>query len=113
MAPNRPLWRKAFNRIERGVGGPLETAVRSDVFFEVVARTTRARGTVGGGLEALSRRWLHLLNLPAGSDIRRLREQLARMDRRLLTVTKELAALQAAQEQAARREDDGAVAGSD
>ena len=34
-----------------------------------------------------------LLNLPAGTDIRRLREQLARMDRRLVRLTKELEAL--------------------
>ena len=31
----------------------------------------------------VSRRGLHLLNLPAGTDVRRVREQLSRLERRL------------------------------
>jgi hypothetical protein len=33
---------------------------------------------------------LHLLNLPAGSDIRRVREQLASVERRLAALSKDL-----------------------
>jgi hypothetical protein len=91
MAADQPLWRRAFDRIERGVGGPLETTVRSDAFFEVLAHAMKARGAVAGSLEALSRRGLHLLNLPAASDMRRVREQVAAVDRRLLALSKELA----------------------
>ena len=49
-------------------------------------------------VEGVSKRGLHLLNLPAGTDIRRLREQLARMDRRLLQISKELEQLERARE---------------
>ena len=37
-------------------------------------------------------------NLPAGTDIRRVREQLARMDRRLLQISKELEQLERARD---------------
>src|SRR3954453_761495 len=90
MATNQPLWRRTFDRLERGVAGPLETAVRSEPFFEGLAHLMRARAGAGEALESLSRRGLHLLNLPAASDVRRLREQLARVDRRLVAITKEL-----------------------
>ena len=47
---------------------------------------------------ACRKRGLHLLNLPAGTDIRRVREQLARMDRRLLQISKELEQLEQARD---------------
>jgi hypothetical protein len=40
--------------------------------------------------EGLSKRIWHLANLPAGTDLRRVREQLARMERRVIELSKEL-----------------------
>ena len=46
------------------------------------------------GLLLSSFTWTYtLLNLPAGTDIRRVREQLSRMERRMNALTDELAAL--------------------
>jgi hypothetical protein len=83
MPANKPLWLRAVLRVERAIGEPIESAVRSDTYFDVVTKTTRVRRRVGGAAEGLSRRCLHLLNLPAGSDIRNVRQQLARIERRL------------------------------
>jgi len=83
MPANQPLWLRAVLRVERAVGEPIEAAVRSETYFDLVSTTTRVRRKVGGAAEGVSRRCLHVLNLPAGSDIRRLRQQLARMERRL------------------------------
>ena len=83
MPANQPLWLRAVLRVERAVGEPIEAAVRSETYFDLVSTTTRVRRKVGGAAEGVSRRCLHLLNLPTGSDIRRLRQQLARMERRL------------------------------
>jgi hypothetical protein len=85
-----PLWLKIVLRLERAVGGPVEAAVHSDRYFDVVAELSRGTRRLTDAAESVSRRSLHLLNLPAGTDIRRLREQLARMDRRLLEISKEL-----------------------
>lgn len=87
----RPLWLKAVYKLERAVGERVEAAVRSDTYFDLVATTQRRQRQVRALAEGASRRCLHLLNLPAGSDMRRLREQLGRMDRRLSAIQKELA----------------------
>ena len=90
MSHDPPLWLKAVYRLERAIGGPVETAVRSDAYFDTVARASRAGARASGAVEGLSRRCLHLFNLPAGTDVRRVREQLARMERRLNALTEEL-----------------------
>jgi hypothetical protein len=83
MPANQPLWLRAVLRLERAIGEPVESAVRSDTYFDLVSTTTRVSRQVFGTAEGVSRRCLHLLNLPAGSDIRNMRQQLARMERRL------------------------------
>jgi hypothetical protein len=91
MPANQPLWLRVVLKVERTVGEPIEAAVRSDTYFDLVSTTTRVRRKVGGAAEGVSRRCLHLLNLPAGSDIRRLRQQLARMERRLNELSHDVA----------------------
>jgi len=91
-------WLKLVLRVERAIGAPVETAVHSDVYFDVVAELNRGTRRLTGALESVSKRGLHLLNLPAGTDVRRLREQLAGMDRRLLQISKELEQLEHARD---------------
>jgi hypothetical protein len=91
----QPLWLRAVYKVERAVGIRVEAAVRSDTYFDLVAESQRRQRQARALAEGLSRRCLHLLNLPAGSDVRRLREQLGRMDRRLHSIQKELAELEA------------------
>jgi hypothetical protein len=93
MPTNRPLWLRVVLRLERAIGEPVESAVRSDTYFDLVSTTTRVRRKVLGATEGVSRRCLHMLNLPAGSDIRRVRQQLARMERRLNQLSDEVAEL--------------------
>jgi hypothetical protein len=95
---NAPLWLKLVLRLERAVGSPVEAAVRSDTYFDVVAELNRGSRRLTNAVEGVSKRGLHLLNLPAGTDIRRVREQLASMDRRLLQISKELEQLERARE---------------
>ena len=94
----QPLWLKLVLRLERTVGGPVEAAVNSNTYFDVVTELNRGTRRLTDAVESVSRRGLHLLNLPAGTDIRRVREQLARMDRRLLQITKELEQLERARD---------------
>ena len=83
MAADRPLWLKVVLRLERAVGEPVESVVRSDTYFNVVAGVSRVRRKAADGVEGISKRGLHLLNIPAGTDVKKVREQLARMERRL------------------------------
>jgi hypothetical protein len=85
------MWLRVVVRLERAIGRPIESAVRSDTYFDVVSTTTRIRRKAVGTAEGLSRRCLHMLNLPAGTDIRGMRQQLARMERRLNQLSEEVA----------------------
>lgn len=86
-----PLWLQAIHRFERAIGIPVESAVRSDAYFDFVTQANRARARLTKAFEQMSEEWLHRFNLPAGTDVRRLREQLARVERQLNRVAKELA----------------------
>ena len=94
MPANQPLWLRAVMRLERAIGEPIESAVRSDTYFDLVSTTTRVRNKVLGTAEGVSRRCLHMLNLPAGSDIRVMRQQLARMERRLNQLSHDVSELE-------------------
>jgi len=87
-----PLWLAVVHKVERAIGEPVETAVHSDTYFDAVAELTRLRRKAIGAVEGVSRRCLHLLNLPAGTDLRRVREQLSRMERRIDELHDEMAA---------------------
>jgi hypothetical protein len=100
MSAGPPLWLSLVLRLERAVGARVEGAVHSDPYFDVVAELSRAKRHLTDAVESVSKRGLHLLNLPAGTDIRRVREQLARMERRLLQITKELEELERARDAA-------------
>src|SRR4051812_9551109 len=93
MSPNKPLWLRTVLRVERAIGGPVESVVRSDTYFDTVAKVTRARRTAINAVEGVSRRGLHLLNLPACTDVRRVREQLTRVERRLDQLSHDMAEL--------------------
>jgi hypothetical protein len=81
---------KLVLRAERLVGTRVESAVHSDTYFDLVTHANRSKARVTAMVEGVSTRVLHLANLPAGTDIRRMREQLARMERRLVELSKEL-----------------------
>ena len=79
----KPLWVRAVYRLERAIGEPVEAAVRTDTYFDLMTKVTRTTKSVKGKVAGTSTHALHLLNLPAGTDLKRMREQLARMERRI------------------------------
>ena len=93
MPANKPLWLRAVLKLERAIGEPVESATHSDTYFDLVTMTTRVRRKAVGAVEGVSRRCLHLVNLPAGTDIRKMRQQLARMERRLNQLSDEVSEL--------------------
>ena len=98
MSSQAPLWLKAVHRLERAIGEPIEAAVRTDTYFDLVTKATRATRKAQRTVVGTSTRMLHLFNLPAGSDVRRMREQLSRMERRLNQLTEDVAELDGSQQ---------------
>ena len=88
MAAEQPAWLKLVLRLERAIGAPVESAVRSDAYFDLLTRANRARARLLDAGETWTQEWLHLLNLPAASDVRKLREQLSRVERQLASLAR-------------------------
>jgi hypothetical protein len=79
----KPLWRQLFDAFDDRVAGPVEAGTRSDAFGDLVAVGWRVGRRMQRELERRSRLVLHLLNLPAATDVRRLSEQVAALQREL------------------------------
>ena len=90
MASGPPQWLKLVLRAERIVGSRVESVVHSDTYFDVVTEFNRTKARLSGMVEGVSKRVWHLANLPAGTDLRRVREQLSSMERRIVELSKEL-----------------------
>jgi hypothetical protein len=87
----QPPWLRLVLDLERTIGRPIEEFVRSDTYFDLVAEANRARAQLTTLYERLSEDWLHFLNMPANSDVRRLREQLSRLERQVNRLAKDMA----------------------
>jgi hypothetical protein len=76
-----PLWRQAFDKAERAVAPRAESLVRTPGFSLGAALVRRAQTVARGTARDVTARAWHLLNLPAGSDVPRLRAQIGALDR--------------------------------
>ena len=85
-----PRWRQAFDAVERRVTPRAEEVVRSETFAVGAALTRRAVTLARGSARDLTARAWHLLNLPAGTDVSRLRAQVGALDREVRRLTLQL-----------------------
>jgi ubiquinone biosynthesis protein UbiJ len=90
VATEQPLWLQLVLRFERAIGVPVESAVSSDRYFDLLTHANRTRARLTEIAEGVTEEWLHVLNIPASSDVKRLREQLARVERQLGRLAKEI-----------------------
>ena len=84
-------WLEWIQRWERSIGEPVESFVRSDAYFDLMTQLNRARSQATHAFEGIWEQWLHLFNMPAATDVRRLREQLSRLERQVNRIAKDLA----------------------
>ena len=92
--PAPPLWRQAFDAAERAVTPKAEELVRSPQFNVGAALVRRAQTVAKESAQGLAARAWHLINLPAGSDISRLRAQIGSLDREVRRLSLQLEAEQ-------------------
>jgi hypothetical protein len=90
VSTKQPLWLQLVLRAERAIGGPIESALRTNAYFDLVTQANRARARATKLTETWTREWLHLLNLPTESDVRRLQTQLSRVERSLGKLAKDV-----------------------
>jgi hypothetical protein len=85
-----PRWRQAFDAVDRAVAPHAENFVRTPGFSTGVAVLRRVQVVARDSARGLTARAWHLLNLPAGSDVSRLRAQIGALDREVRRLTVQL-----------------------
>lgn len=85
-----PTPRAVYDRIEALAAPALESVIRTEEFARVTALVTGVnRGARKRASRIAARAW-HTLNLPAGTDVQRLRHQVGSLDRDLRLMSLEL-----------------------
>lgn len=90
MSEERPLWRQGFDALERTVGPPLAAFAQSEPFAVAVGLALRAQREAQARTERSTRRLLHLVNLPAGSDVTRILNELGRLQTQVRELSRQL-----------------------
>lgn len=92
--PDKPLWRKTFDKAERAVGGRLEEMIETRQFADAMSMTARVRKTVSRQVYGNIHRTLHIFGLTSLKDTRALARQLNRVEAQLREMTSQLDALE-------------------
>jgi hypothetical protein len=85
MSPEKRVWWRAFDKVERKIGKPLEDVVASRRYTDMMTRgmkVQRAVGSIpgrlaGGAVEKV----LHAVKVPTRGDVRRLHQEIAVLTR--------------------------------
>lgn len=81
MATSSPLWKQVFDAVDQRLSPAIDELAQSDEAATLIALGRRSRSEVDRRMEQFSRRMLHLANLPAGSDVNRLLDHIASLER--------------------------------
>jgi hypothetical protein len=88
--PSPPLWRLAFDAVERPVGAASEAWVQSDVFMDTLALTWKVQRRFLKEAHRGLGIWLGLWDLPRRSDVTSLVTQVANLERQVRQMSREL-----------------------
>jgi hypothetical protein len=98
--PETPSWRQGFDTVERQVSPVLEGLVQSESFAVAMGLAARARRAMEDQASRSTRRVLHALNLPAGTDVTRILNELGQLKRQVRDLSAQLDEAQAELQQA-------------
>lgn len=76
---DQPSWRQGFDALEQQLSPRLETLVQSEQFAVAIGLAARVQRAVEGELARTTRRVLHRLNLPAGTDVSRILNEIGQL----------------------------------
>lgn len=87
--PKSPLWRRAFDDVERRVGRPLALVTSSEELHATATRIRRVTKAVSRPVQGVTGLGLHLAGLPSPAEVRELRRQLAEVQREVSAIRRE------------------------
>jgi hypothetical protein len=76
---DQPSWRQGFDALEEQLSPRLESVVQSEQFAVAVGLAARVQRAVEGEMARTTRRVLHRLNLPAGTDVSRILNEIGQL----------------------------------
>lgn len=86
----QPLWRRGFDAVEGALRPRLEGLIATEHFAVAAGVVTQVQRAAQRTSERTTRRVLHSMNLPAGSDVNRILSELGRLERQLGSLRREL-----------------------
>lgn len=93
VAPNLPpKWRQTFDSIEREVTPRLDTIIRSEQFAVATGLAAQMQRRIAKQAARNTRRVLHLLNLPAGTDVTRLLNEIGQLKAQVRSLSSQIEA---------------------
>lgn len=84
-----PLWRKAFDAIERPLATGLEAWIQSETFMDLATHSIRVQRRMLGEAHRSTERWLHLCGWVSRGDVLRLTNQVASLERQVRDLRRE------------------------
>jgi hypothetical protein len=83
MESGAPIWRQGYDAVEQVLEPRVMDLMRHRRFGWSVGFVLRLRGSAHGMASTSTRRLLHMLNLPAGTDVTRLLNEIGSVKREL------------------------------
>lgn len=94
-ADGAPLWRRSYDALESTVGPQLEQLVGGNQFAQGLGAVLAVRKQAEQRAAQMSRRVLHGLNLPAGTDVTRLLTEIGELRKQVRELAEEIENLKA------------------
>lgn len=84
-----PLWRKAFDAIERPLAAGSEAWIQSETFMDLATHSVRLQRRMLREVGNATERWLHLFGYVSRGDVLRLSNQVASLERQIRDLRRE------------------------
>ena len=84
------MWKKAFDAVEKQVGPALGRALSNPKVIEAITLAVAVDRRARQDLAEFVRRQLHLANLPAGTDVQKVSNQIANLERQIRQLNRRL-----------------------
>ncbi|MBV9049217.1 MAG: hypothetical protein JOY58_13160 [Solirubrobacterales bacterium] len=85
-----PLWRQAFDAVERPIAAAAESWVQTDTFMDLTAFAFKIQRRVLAEGHRASEQWLHTWGMSSQADLAKLMNQIGSLERELRDLRREL-----------------------
>ena len=89
-----PAWKKVFDAVEKQAGPALGKAFSNPRVIETITLAMAVERRAREDVAEFVRRQLHLVNLPAGTDVQKVSNQIANLERQIRQLNRRLDELQ-------------------